>query len=114
MNAVQLSRRATAVNARRSGVRLPGFRVVAIAIRRDGTIVTAVNGVTPTPERACHAEVRVLRKAGVGATVYVLRYTKAGAITMAKPCPACELALKSKKAREVVYSDWSGELRRLW
>jgi tRNA(Arg) A34 adenosine deaminase TadA len=98
-------------HVKRSG-RLPHFSLVAIAVRADGALVVSRNQSTKEPQPSCHAEARVLRKAGVGATVYVFRFGKLGRLTMAKPCPRCEARLRAYRAT-VWYSDWTGALVRL-
>jgi tRNA(Arg) A34 adenosine deaminase TadA len=87
----------------------------AVAIRQDGTLVKSRNGSTPRPDGispSCHAEARVLRKAGFGATVYVARVKRDGSLGMAKPCVHCMAALKSRGV-EMVYwtvsnNKWEG------
>jgi len=79
----------------------------AVSIRKDGTLVRSRNGSTPRPEGispSAHAEARVLRKSGYGATVYVSRVKKDGSLGMAKPCSNCMAALKAMRV-EMVY--WS-------
>lgn len=88
----------------------------AIAIRRDGTLVSARNGSTTkfncnkTP--STHAEYRVLRKAGYGSTIYVAQVLRNGKIDMAKPCSRCMAMLRSKGVEMVYYTispnDWEG------
>ena len=85
----------------------------AVAIRKDGTLVHSRNGITIRPDcisPSSHAEARVLRKSGYGATIYVARVKKDGSLAMAKPCSRCMAALKSRGA-EMVYwtisnNDW--------
>lgn len=77
----------------------------AVAIRKDGTLVHARNGVTIRPDGPCpssHAEARVLKKSGHGSTVYVARTLKNGSLAMAKPCSRCMARLKSRGV-ELVY-----------
>ncbi len=87
----------------------------AVAIRRDGALVKSPNGVTIRPDGpspSSHAEARVLRKSGHGATVYVARVKKDGSLAMAKPCSKCMAALKAMGV-EMVYwtinnNEWEG------
>ena len=63
-----------------------------------------------------HAEDRALqlasRSGGKIRRVVVLRWTRAGRLSMARPCPYCEARLVAAgvKLRNVNYSDWSGEV----
>jgi len=85
----------------------------AVALRRDGTLVRSRNGITIRPDGPIpsgHAEARVLRKSGYGATVYVARVKKDGSLAMAKPCSKCMAALRAMGV-EMVYwtisnNDW--------
>jgi len=40
--------------------------------------------------------------------LYVLRFTKTGKITMAKPCSDCRAYLLKKGIKKVQYTDWDG------
>lgn len=84
----------------------------AVAVRRDGAIVSARNGPSQTPEPCVHAEYRVLRKAGWGAEVFVARMRKDGSLGMAKPCEYCAAALTAMGAL-VWYSNDEGRVVRL-
>lgn len=78
----------------------------AVAIRKDGTLVTSKNG--STPNYAClgsHAEIRLARKLDKGTnTVYVARVLKNGTPNLAKPCHKCENVLRSKRIKKVYYT----------
>lgn len=60
-----------------------------------------------------HAEANVLRNYKPGDQLIVLRFTKAGELTMAKPCPHCQEQIEKLDLKKVVYSNWDGELVRL-
>lgn len=75
----------------------------AVALRPDGVVVSARNGSSPHPIGACHAEIRVLRKAGRGSVVYVAR-VRGQKLAYARPCPRCQAALRAKGIAEVVFS----------
>ena len=81
-----------------------GFTLGAIAIRRDGKWVVATNGAAERPSPSSHAEARVLRKAGYGATLIAARVRKNGTLGLAYPCAACKLLLKSRGVQAVYYS----------
>lgn len=63
-----------------------------------------------------HAEDRALqlasRSGGKIRRVIVLRWTKRGTLSMARPCRHCEarLRLAGVKMRDLWYSDWNGEV----
>lgn len=82
--------------------------VGAVAIRRDGVMVSSRNGSTnsncsaKTP--SIHAEARVLRKSGHGAIVYVARVCRDGSLALAKPCVRCQALLRSHGVKAVYYS----------
>lgn len=44
--------------------------------------------------------------------IIVIRKTKNGKITMARPCGNCMSVIKHYKLKEIVYSDWNGEMIR--
>lgn len=60
-----------------------------------------------------HAEMSVLRFAREGDDLEVIRFTKTGKRTMAKPCCYCQRLIKAKKIRRTRYTDWNGEWREL-
>lgn len=59
-----------------------------------------------------HAEISALLKCGenLGDTIYVVRITKSGKLSMAKPCPVCELAIKEFGIKRVYFSNPNGEI----
>jgi tRNA(Arg) A34 adenosine deaminase TadA len=88
------------------------FLVGAAGRRADGATVFARNGATFSSEiesyrtiPQAHAEVRLLRKLGVGGTVWVARVSrKDGGLVMARPCDMCQVFLRSKRVRKAYYS----------
>lgn len=57
-----------------------------------------------------HAEMNVLRFARPGDVVEVLRVKKISKdLTMAKPCPLCQEAMKEAGIKFVRYTNWEGE-----
>lgn len=77
----------------------------AVAIRQDGAVVTSINGTDKFPNPMCHAEQRVIRKAGHGATVFVARISRDKKhFKLAMPCPSCVAALRNCKVKKVYYS----------
>ena len=81
------------------------FLVGAAAIRADGAIVVSRNGNTLKPTHASHAESRLMKKAGHGSVVFVVRIRNDnGNTAMAKPCAKCQALLKSKGVVLVYYT----------
>ena len=90
------------------------FLVGAVAVRRDGVIVAARNGISHQRSPRAHAETRVLQKAGVGAILFVVRISKTdGKFRMAKPCRFCQSLIQHKKVSKCYFTidgDLFGEL----
>jgi tRNA(Arg) A34 adenosine deaminase TadA len=86
------------------------FLLGAIAIRKDGTMVRALNSPTEDPKREVHAEFKLCRKIDSGATVYVARVRiMDGAFAMAKPCPSCMKLLISKRVSRIYFTTGNNE-----
>ena len=62
-----------------------------------------------------HAEMALLKKCKEGEvdTVKVIRFSKNGNITMAKPCPYCQKFLRQYGVKRVFYTNWNGEWESL-
>lgn len=90
--------------------------VGAVAIRRDGVIVSTRNAGIRNPLERCpaaHAEARICRnKSGVGSIIYVARIKRDGSLALAKPCDTCFAYLKSMGTEAVYYTisntEWGG------
>lgn len=90
------------------------FRLGCVAKRQDGVIVKSVNGtfqpkgliVTAFGEKIPegHSEVRVLRKAGIGAMLWVARVRADGTIAKARPCPTCRAIILNHRVSKVYYT----------
>jgi len=81
------------------------FLMGALAIRKDGVIVGALNGPVKTPEPWAHAEARLSRKMGYGATVYIVRVLRTGGrFAIAKPCETCMNIMRSRKVKKIYYT----------
>jgi cytidine deaminase len=81
--------------------------VGAVAIRQDGVLVSSRNLSTIMPSMrvpSIHAERRVLKKAGIGAIVYVARVKRDGTLALARPCPTCRAMLRSRRIKLVYYT----------
>lgn len=79
-------------------------RIGAVAVRRDGVIVAAANLPSQHQMLACHAEARVLRKAGKGSTLYIARAMPGGGWGLARPCSGCMNLIRAKKVDKVFYT----------
>lgn len=81
------------------------YFIGAIAIRGDGTMVSAVNGSDTARNRQIHCEYRICKKIDHGATVYLARIGLSdGKFRIAKPCRNCRKVLRSKKVKKVYYT----------
>lgn len=80
------------------------YRLGAVGIRTDGTIVASSNVPHRTPEPRAHAEARLVRKLDWGSTVYVVRIKSNGELTLARPCKKCVGAMRLKGVRRVYFS----------
>ena len=80
------------------------FRLGAVGIRRDGTLVVSRNIPTREPTPDAHAENRLTRKLEHGAVVYVVRVTRKGKLTMARPCKTCRRAMQNRGVQKCYYS----------
>lgn len=102
------------------------FHVVAW-VERGKTPVIGVNGCAEKPEfrrrfkdgKECfisHAEmdaVSKLRDISPHDVLHVMRFTKRGNISMAKPCKYCQQYLRKKGIKKVRYTDWNGEWQKM-
>ena len=80
------------------------YRLGAIGIRTDGATVSASNISARAPHPRAHAEARLTRKLDVGSTVYVVRITRAGLLTSARPCRACRRIMHQRGITRCYYS----------
>ncbi len=80
------------------------YRLGAVGIRADGTIVCASNITTRQPCKSAHAEHRVCQKLDVGAIIYVVRIGAKGELRMARPCKNCQATMKNSKVKRCYYS----------
>ena len=80
------------------------FRLGAVGLRNDGTLVSSSNG--PAPDRCSqvHAEVRLSQKLTPDSIVWVSRVRHDGSLGMARPCPTCSRRLNSAGVTRVVYT----------
>lgn len=81
------------------------YLIGAVAIRKDGALVSAVNSCSQIPDRHVHAEYRLALKMDQGSTVYVARVRLLnGEFAMARPCFECRKILTGKRVKRVYYT----------
>lgn len=80
------------------------FRLGSVGIRSDGAIVYSRNTSNYIKNRKIHAEYRLSKKLDYYGIVFVARVLRDGSLGMARPCPDCVRALKSRRVRKVYYS----------
>ena len=95
-------RRARKVAAKGKDCR--SYRLGAVGVRRDGTIVKSKNIPNRLPEPSAHAEARLTRKLDRGAVVYVVRIDREGCLTSARPCASCRHIMKVRGVKRCYYS----------
>ena len=90
------------------------FKIVALAWKGKNFLGMATNIPSTNYEPQAHAEVRLGKKIDLrGTTVEVLRFASNKTMTMAKPCPNCELFLRAAGVKVVRYSNWDGEMETM-
>ena len=81
------------------------YLMAALAVRKDGALISCRNGFPLEPNQLHHAEARLCRKLDTADTVFVARILRTGNIwAMARPCDVCQILLKSKRVKRVVYT----------
>jgi deoxycytidylate deaminase len=60
-----------------------------------------------------HAEMDALISSKPGDRLFVLRFSKNGDLTMAKPCKYCMEFIKSHGIKCVHFSNWDGEIEKV-
>lgn len=86
------------------------FFLAAIGIRGDGSLVKSTNKATRAKATCAekifstHAEARLCKTLGLGATVFVARVNRQEEWAMAKPCKRCETYLRNKKISKLYYT----------
>lgn len=80
------------------------YRLGAVGIRTDGTIVRSPNVPHRTPCHAAHAEARLCRKLNWGSIVYVVRVLGNGMLGLARPCRKCQSLMRLRGVSRCYYS----------
>ena len=102
MNYLDLATKIAKANSYASSQKHYSFGCVAL--RKDGAIVTSTNIRSRHRCASAHAEARVLKKAGHGAILWVVRIDRSGNWAMAKPCVHCESFIRNKMVKRVHYT----------
>lgn len=82
-------------------------RVGCVIHRSDGVLVAARNAAIANTSKRMplfHAEVRALKKADVGGVAYVARVRRDGTYGNARPCPTCQIFLRSRGIIKAYYT----------
>ena len=85
------------------------YRLGAVGVRSDGAIVTASNVPSRKPNVLAHAEARLVRKLNRGSEIFIVRVLRNNQLSNARPCPACQKAIRLRGIRRVYYSISEGE-----
>lgn len=81
------------------------FLVGSVAVRKDGTMVQAINSPTQEPDRTTHSEYRISKKCDVGAMVYVVRVRLLNGLhAMSRPCKTCEKIMRHRGISKAFYT----------
>ncbi len=98
---------AAQVSCRHSLPDLRTARIGCVIRRKDGAIVKARNGAIQNATgrvSETHAEARATRKADVGAIAYVARTKRDGSYGNARPCPWCQIIMRSRGIIKAYYT----------
>lgn len=90
----------------------------AVVVRSGRVLAVAANRYRNDPSNVPGGQAHVhAERAAVSlvhnpakATLYVLRLSKAGQRTMARPCQICMVFLVEKGISRIVYTDWTGNI----
>jgi len=80
------------------------YRLGAVGIRTDGTVVMSSNVPCRNPEKQAHAEARVVKKLDFGSEVFVVRIDSQGQLRSARPCRSCQGLLRLRGIKQCYYS----------
>jgi pyrimidine deaminase RibD-like protein len=80
------------------------YRLGAVGIRTDGTLVCSSNITTREPRKEAHAEYRVCQKLNIGSVIFVVRIGESNRLRMARPCKDCQSMMKNGGIDRVYYS----------
>ena len=80
------------------------YRIGAVGIRREGTIVISNNICTRTPHPGAHAETRLVKKLNSGSIVYVVRISRENKLSNARPCKSCRKSMDMRGIKKCYYS----------
>jgi cytidine deaminase len=80
------------------------YKIGAIGIRKDGTIVKSHNIPCRDKSPDVHAERRLCRKLDQGSTVYVVRIGGDNKYKNCRPCAGCQAVMRNKGVSKCYYS----------
>jgi len=80
------------------------FLIACIGKRKDGVFVQSDNSLVKDPSPCQHAEAKVLRKTGKGATLWIARVLRNGTWAMSKPCKNCQKLIRNMNVKKVYYT----------
>ena len=80
------------------------YRLGAVGVRTDGTIVASSNIPTRRPNGAAHAEYRVCKKLDKGSIIYVVRIDRENGLRLARPCKKCLSFMRNSGIKRCYYS----------
>lgn len=89
------------------------FYLGAVALRKDGVLVSAYNGMQPFPAPEHHCEARLAKKLDRGAVVYLARTSANGEWANSKPCQLCEMKLRKAYVKRVYYTVSTNQFKSL-
>lgn len=110
---MELMERAAQIASRRPIGDKRRYQIAAVGVTPEGRIYHARNLAYHfsecdqfifRPEPSAHAEFKLSRALTKGSIVYVARVLRNGDLALAKPCPMCMIALRSKQVKRVIYS----------
>jgi len=80
------------------------YKIGAVGIRTDGTVVVSNNIPAQNPTREAHAEARLVRKLNWGSVVFVVRVLSNGKLSKSYPCSNCISSMKLRGISKCYYS----------
>ena len=93
-----------AAKAAKVGTDIRQYAIGVVAIRFDGSVVITRNAPARDHSPSLHAEARALKRAGMGAKLFVARMSTTGKMALAKPCKECQKLIRSMRCKSVLYT----------
>jgi len=91
------------------------YRLGAVAVKDNKVMATGHNQLKTHPriKGYLHAETSAIIKTESCDTVVVVRISKRGLLRMAKPCDGCIRFMKANGVKNIIYTDWAGNLQEM-